>query len=63
MRNLCSPCLSHANERFESGYECKRLGYDMNRVADKVAGIYGIDPNEIYQKGRQKTRADARGLF
>ena len=44
-------------------YEFKRLGYDLNRVAEKVAGIYKINPGEIFQKSRQRTRADARGLF
>jgi len=55
--------LSSAKERFERSYQLKRLGYDFDRVAEKVAAIYEIDPDEIFQKGRQKTRANARGLF
>lgn len=55
--------LSLANEQFERSYALKRLGYDLNRVAEKVARIYEIDSNEIFQKGRQRIRADARSLF
>jgi REP element-mobilizing transposase RayT len=55
--------LSQANERFERSYELKRRGYDLNRVAETVAEIYDIEPDEIFQKGRQRTRAEARGLF
>ena len=55
--------LSSAKERFERSCRLKRLGYDLDRVAEKVAVIYEIDPDEIFQKGRRKTRADARGLF
>lgn len=34
------------------------LRYDVN----SVASIYDIDPDEIFRKGRQKPRVDARGL-
>jgi len=39
------------------------LGYDLNTVAEKVALIYGVDSAELFRKGRQKPRVDARGLF
>ncbi|WP_155312338.1 transposase [Desulfosarcina ovata] len=55
--------LSQAKERFERRYELKRHGYDINRVAERVAELFGIDKEEIFQKGRPKKRADARGLF
>ena len=55
--------LSQANEKFERRYEFKRLGCDMDHVADKVAEIYEINRDAIFQKGRQKIRSDARGLF
>ena len=55
--------LSRAKERFERSCQLKRLGYDFDRVAEKVAAIYEIDPDEIFQKDRRKTRANARGLF
>ncbi len=55
--------LSEAKEHFESYYELKRLGHDLNNVATKVAAIYNIDPDEVMRKGRQKPRFDAKGLF
>jgi len=39
------------------------LGYDLNTVAEKVALIYGIDSAELFRKGRQKPRVDAKALF
>jgi len=50
-------------ERFERRYELKRRGYDMTRVAERVAELVGIAKEEIFQKGRQKKGSDARGLF
>lgn len=55
--------LSLANEQFERRYALKRLGYDMLRVAAMVADIFSIDPGEIFKKGRQKPRPEARALF
>ena len=55
--------LAQANERLDRRYALKRQGYDMSRVADRVAELMGIDPEMIFQKGRQKKRAEARGLF
>ena len=43
--------------------ELKASGVDMDHVAQKVASIFGIEKDEIFLKGRQKKRADARGLF
>jgi hypothetical protein len=42
--------ISLANERFESSYERKRLGYVLHRVAEKVAWIYEIDLDDIFTK-------------
>jgi len=55
--------LAHAREHFERYYELQRLGYDLNTVAEKVALIYGIDSAELFRKGRQKPRVDAKALF
>ncbi len=32
-------------------------------MAERVAAIYNIDPDEVLRKGRQKPRVDAKGLF
>ncbi len=44
-------------------YELKSLGYDLQRVAQKVCEIYSIKTKDIYSRSRQKIRAEARGLF
>ncbi|MFC1857510.1 transposase [Thermodesulfobacteriota bacterium] len=55
--------LGEAQQKYERSYELKASGVDMDRIAEKAASIFGIDVEEIFLKGRQKRRADARGLF
>lgn len=55
--------LSEAEEAFERRYELKSLGYDLDRVAARVAGIYGIKREDIFLKGKQRKRVKARSLF
>lgn len=55
--------LSEAEEAFERKYELKSLGYDLDRVATRVAEIYEMDSNDIYLKGKQRIRVKARSLF
>ena len=55
--------LAEAEEKFERFYELKSKGYDLDTIEQKVCEIFGIEPDEIYSKSRQKTRAEARGLY
>jgi len=55
--------LDQAGEDFERRYALKRQGYDLARVAGRVAALFDIPPEEIYARGRQRTRAAARALF
>jgi chromosomal replication initiation ATPase DnaA len=55
--------LSHAGEKYERQYELKRRSYDLNRVVKRVAEIYSIDEHEVFSKGRQKEKVNARNLF
>ena len=55
--------LEEAEEKFERFYELKSQGYDLGTIEQKVCGIFGIEPDEIYSKSRQKIRAEARGLY
>jgi hypothetical protein len=55
--------LAPAKEHFERYCELQRLGYDLNTVAEKVALIHDIDTAELFRKGRQKPRVDAKALF
>jgi len=55
--------LSSANERYDHQYELKRRGYDINRVAERVADIYGIEKEEVFLKGRRQWKVKARSLL
>ena len=55
--------LSRAGEKYERHYELKRRGYDLDRIAGRVAEIYGIESREIFFRGKQQRRVKARSLF
>ena len=55
--------LSQADEKFEHKYELKRLGYDLDQVAARVAEIYGIERENIFLKGKQQKRVKAGSLL
>ncbi len=55
--------LEEADERLDRYYELKKLGYDLQRVEQRVCEIFHIEPKDIYSKSREKVRADARGLY
>ena len=50
--------LSQADEKYERHYELKRRGYDLDRIAE----IYGMEPHEIFPKGKQQRKVKARSL-
>ena len=55
--------LAEAEEKFERFYELKSKGYNLDTIGRKVCALFGIEPDEMYSKSRQKTRAEARGLY
>jgi len=55
--------LSQANERYERRYELKPQGYDLDRFAERVAEIYGMEKHEVFSKGRQQRKVKARSLL
>ena len=56
--------LSEAGEAYERRYELKALGYDLKRVAQRVADIYEMELNEVFSKGRQDQKVKSRqGAF
>ena len=61
--NFVEEVLSLAEEKFNRKYELKSKGYDLKAVEKKVATIYQIKPAQIYAKGSQKQRVEARSLF
>jgi REP element-mobilizing transposase RayT len=61
--NFVSNVLSEAEEAFDRKYELKSLGYNLDRVATRVAEICEIETEEIYMKGKQRKRVKARSLL
>jgi putative transposase len=55
--------ISQADESLERYCEWKRRGYDVGRIAARVAEIYGMEPHEVLSPGRQKQKVKARSLF
>jgi REP element-mobilizing transposase RayT len=55
--------LAGAEDKFERFYELKSKGYDLDTVEQKVCRLFGVEPDEICSKSRQKIRAEARGLY
>jgi putative transposase len=55
--------LKEAGEKFERGYEMKRLGYDLCKVEDRVCEIYKIEKDDIYSGSRKKNKSNARALY
>ncbi len=43
--------LSRAAEKYDRHYELRRRGYDLNRIAGRIAEIYGMEPGEMLSKG------------
>jgi chromosomal replication initiation ATPase DnaA len=61
--NFVQEVLSLAEEKFNRKYELKSKGYDLKAVEKKVASMYQIKPSQIYARGNQKRRVEARSLF
>jgi hypothetical protein len=55
--------LSQRNGRYERRYELKRQRYDLDRIAKRVAEIYGMEQHEVFSKGRQQRRVKAKSLL
>jgi putative transposase len=55
--------LTQANEAYERRYELKGRGYDLGRIARRVAEITGIGEEEIFSSGRQKEKVKARSIL
>ena len=54
--------LFDADERLDRRYKPKSLGYDLDKVEQRVLEIYQLEREDLYSKGRERVRAEARGL-
>ena len=52
--------LSQTGEKYDRQYELIRRGYDLNRIAGRVAEIYEMDRDEIYSKGKQQKEGQSK---
>ena len=55
--------LKSANEFLERKCYLKSQGYDLEKLADRVAKIVGIKTERIFQPGKQPIKVKARSLF
>ena len=55
--------LKETDERFKRGYELRSRGFDMEHLAARVAGIFGVDSTDILKAGKYKEVVRARSVF
>ena len=54
--------LERQNERLEGRYRLQSLGYDFNRVVERVAELFEMKRDEILRPGKQPEKVRARSL-
>ncbi len=55
--------LSRANEKYARGYELTIRGYDLQKIATRVAEVCGIEQCEIFSGGQQQNKVKARSIL
>lgn len=55
--------LQAAGESLERTYDLKAKGYDLDKLAERVARLHSMKPEQIFQPGKQPARVKARSLF
>lgn len=55
--------MTQSEEEYERRHRLKRKGYDLDRVAERVAEVLEIETDEVYIKGRQGWKVKARSLL
>jgi putative transposase len=55
--------FSQSDEIYEHRYELISRGYDLDRIAERIAAIYEMAPRDVLPKGRQQQKVKARSLF
>ncbi len=55
--------ISQSQEHYERKHKLRRQGYDLTRIAERVSEVLGIEPNEVFSKGRQDRKVKARSLL
>ncbi len=52
--------ISKSEEQFEKRHKLKRQGYDLDRIAERVAEVLNIEPDLVFSKGRQKNKSTSK---
>jgi REP element-mobilizing transposase RayT len=55
--------LKAAEEQLESRYTLKAKGYDLVKIAQRVAELSGIEPDRIWSKGKHPETVQARSVL
>jgi len=61
--NFVESILAKAGERFTRQCELRRRGYDFQTIAERVAEIYQMGVREVFGRGRQQGRVEARSIL
>jgi putative transposase len=55
--------LSESEAQFSHKYKLKRLGYDFDKVIDRVCNIFQMEHDFVIGRGKQRDRVRARDLL
>ena len=55
--------ISQSEEQYERRHKLKRQGFDLHRIAERVAEVLEMEPDEVFSKGRQSRKVRARSLL
>lgn len=55
--------IAQSEELYDRRQSLKRKGYNLDRIAERVAEVLGMDLDEVYSKGRQDRKVKARSLL
>ena len=48
--------ISQSEEQYERRHKLKRQGFDLHRIAERVAEVLEMEPDEVFSKGRQSRK-------
>jgi hypothetical protein len=55
--------ITQSEEHYERKHRLKRKGYDLARIAGRVAEVLGVKREDVFSKGRQDRKVKARSLL
>jgi hypothetical protein len=61
--DFVSDVLSESEEQFSRKYKLKSLGYDFEKVVERISILFHVKKDYITGRGRQKDRVRARDLL